>query len=160
MENIRVFYKNETATIQRYESNMLLQINDKTIEKIPKYFFTLNICERFNRLTLNLDNLKWLGAADLNEFINLETLEIVANNLLEIDENSLNELQKLKNFHLEANNLPWIPNKLFFGLKFLETLQLVVPRANASATGLVTRNQNLISLKLFLIWTTYTSEVV
>ena len=143
MLNLINFKKNKTVTIR-----LSLKIDNRTIEQIPEFFFDFYDCKRYVQLTLNLDNLKRLRAADLNEFINLETLEIVANELLEIDENSLNELKKLKNFHLEANNLPLIPESIFFNLKFLHTLKLVLNRVNWFPSKLFMKNRSLKTLKI------------
>ena len=135
------FNKKETLRLS-------LKIDNRTIERIPEFFFDFYDCQRYVQLTLNLANLKRLGAADLNEFINLETLKIVANELLEIDENSLKQLQKLKNFYLEANNLPLIPKKLFFNLLFLDTLNLVLRNIVLLPRKLVKYNGLLRSLKI------------
>ena len=134
--------------IQVNDNGKLLKIENCKIFEIPKFFFSFYDCNKCNQLILNLANLKVLRKKDLSEFRNLKRLQLIVNKLIRIDEELLNVMKQLKYFILEAHNLTSIPTKLFYQLKLLQNVVLIVPNLFPFHNNLFEHNPEIISFKI------------
>ena len=110
-----------------------LRVKNGDLQSIPEYFFFLYLCEHYHSLHLDFGNLQVIGKHDLDQFVNLKCLTIIANQLTVLHGKCFRRLVQLETIDLKANQLTVIPMELFWELCLLRNVKLIAP----SADGLV-----------------------
>ena len=106
-----------------------LRIENGKIKLIPKCFFLLYSCEYYNSIYLDFGNLQVFEKHDLDPFVNLKSLKIIAKNLMYLHGRCFGRLVQLEIIDLEANQLTVIPIELLSELTLLRNARLIIPRA-------------------------------
>ena len=126
----------------------ILKIENRKIIQIPIMFFDLYWCENIEILYLNLNNLQILHSTDLQKFLNVKNLTLIAVNLEVIEDGSFDKLLKIEVLHLETTSLLVIDNKVFSNQLSLENLTLIVPNLTQFPRSLLKHLKNITYLKM------------